>query len=170
MGVGFWNFVGAGMFGFLINLPIVSYYETGTMLTPNHAHAALMGVFGILATALMVFVLRQTSDDAHWPGVEKYLRCAFWGTNIGLALMVVMSLFAGGVLQLWEALQNGYWHARSLEYMGSERSHLIEWLSLPGHVVLIGVGAVPLVIATLKCYAHLRRRPRGDGLPAKRLA
>ena len=28
--VGFWNFLGAGVFGFLINLPIVSYYEIGT--------------------------------------------------------------------------------------------------------------------------------------------
>jgi nitric oxide reductase subunit B len=34
MAVGFWNFVGAGMLGFLINLPIVSYYEVGTLLTP----------------------------------------------------------------------------------------------------------------------------------------
>ena len=61
MAVGFWNFIGAGMFGFLINLPIVSYYEVGTILTPNHGHAAMMGVFGMLAIALMVFVLRQTS-------------------------------------------------------------------------------------------------------------
>ena len=37
MAVGFWNFVGAGMFGFLINLPIVSYYEVGTQLTPTTA-------------------------------------------------------------------------------------------------------------------------------------
>src|ERR1039458_2731250 len=62
MSVGFWSFVGAGMFGFLINLPIVSYYEVGTILTPNHGHAALMGVFGMLALAMMVFVLRQTTD------------------------------------------------------------------------------------------------------------
>ena len=166
MAVGFWNFVGAGMFGFLLNLPIVSYYEVGTMLTPNHAHAALMGVFGMLAIALMVFVLRQSSDDAHWPGIEKYVRCAFWGTNVGLAMMVVMSLFPGGLLQLWDVLQNGYWHARSLDYIGSERSHLIEWLSLPGHVVLIVFGAVPLVIATLKCYFSLRAK----SLPAALLA
>ena len=33
MAVGFWNFVGAGIFGFLINLPIVSYFEVGTTLT-----------------------------------------------------------------------------------------------------------------------------------------
>lgn len=62
--VGFWNFLGAGVFGFLINLPIISYYEIGTILTPNHAHAAMMGVFGMLVIALMVFVLRQTTDDA----------------------------------------------------------------------------------------------------------
>ena len=52
MGVGFWNFVGAGVFGFLINTPIVSYYEVGTLLTVNHGHAAFIGVFGMLAVGL----------------------------------------------------------------------------------------------------------------------
>ncbi len=162
MAVGFWNFVGAGMFGFFLNLPIVSYYEVGTMMTPTHAHSALMGVFGMLAIALMVFVLRQTSDDAQWPGIEKYVRCAFWGTNVGLALMIVLSLLPGGLLQMWDVLQNGYWHARSLDFIGSERSHLIEWFSLPGHIVLIVFGALPLVIATIKCYINLRAAPKGD--------
>ncbi len=82
-----------------------------------------MGVFGMLAIALMVFVLRQTSDDARWPGIEKYVKVAFWGTNVGLAMMVAMSLFPGGVLQVWDVVQHGYWHARSLDYIGSERSH-----------------------------------------------
>ena len=159
MAVGFWNFVGAGILGFLINLPIISYYEVGTLLTPNHGHAAMMGVFGMLAIALTVFVLRQTSSDAQWAGIEKYIRCAFWGTNIGLALMVVMSLFPGGVLQVWDVLENGYWHARSFEYIGSERSHLIEWLRMPGDVIFIVFGAVPLVVATLKAYRGLRTAP-----------
>ncbi|MEO6898309.1 MAG: cbb3-type cytochrome c oxidase subunit I, partial [Caldimonas sp.] len=143
-----------------INLPIVSYYEVGTLLTPNHGHAAMMGVFGMLAIALMVFVLRQTSSEARWPGIEKYIRCAFWGTNVGLAMMVVMSLFPGGLLQVWDVLQNGYWHARSLDYVGSERSHLIEWLRMPGDVVFIVFGAVPLVIAAIKSYFDLRAGPR----------
>ncbi len=162
MAVGFWNFVGAGIFGFLINLPIVSYFEVGTLLTPNHGHAAMMGVFGMLAIALMVFVLRQTSREGDWPGIEKYIRCAFWGTNVGLAMMLVMSLFPGGLLQVWDVLQNGYWHARSLDYIGSERSRLIEWLRMPGDVVFIVFGAVPLVIAALKCYFNLRREAKGD--------
>ncbi|MBL0142465.1 MAG: cbb3-type cytochrome c oxidase subunit I [Betaproteobacteria bacterium] len=161
MAVGFWNFVGAGIFGFLINLPIVSYYEVGTLLTPNHGHAAMMGVFGMLAIALMVFVLRQASDDAHWVGIEKYVKVAFWGTNAGLALMVAMSLFPGGVLQLWDVVQHGYWHARSLEYTGSDRSRLIEWLRMPGDVVFIVFGAVPLVIASIKGYLGVRATATG---------
>lgn len=150
MAVGFWNFVGAGIFGFLINLPIVSYYEVGTQLTPNHGHAAMMGVFGMLALALMVFVLRQTSSDLRWVGLEKYVRVGFWGSNVGLALMLIMSLFPSGVLQVWDVVQHGYWHARSLDYIGSERSRLIEWLRLPGDLVFILFGAIPLAIASIK--------------------
>jgi nitric oxide reductase subunit B len=162
MAVGFWNFLGAGIFGFLVNLPIVSYFEVGTMLTPNHAHAALMGVFGMLAIALMVFVLRQTCDDRDWPGIEKYVRMAFWGTNGGLALMVLMSLFPGGVLQLWDVLEHGYWHARSIEYIGSDRARLIEWLRMPGDVIFIVFGAVPLLITSIKAYLGVHRKmPKG---------
>lgn len=104
---------------------------------------ALMGVFGMLAIALMVFVLRQTSDDVRWAGIEKYIKAAFWGTNVGLAMMVTMSLFPSRVLQIWDVLQHGYWHARSLDYLSSERSRLIEWLRMPGDLVFILFGAVP---------------------------
>lgn len=160
MAVGFWNFVGAGIFGFLVNLPIVSYYEVGTILTPNHGHAALMGVFGMLAIALMVFVLRQTCSEAHWPGIEKYVKVAFWGTNAGLAMMVTMSLFPGGVLQLWDVIEHGYWHARSLAYTGSETARLLEWLRLPGDIVFIVFGAIPLAIASTKGWLAVRAQAR----------
>lgn len=161
MAVGFWNFVGAGIFGFLINLPIVSYYETGTLLTPTHGHAAMMGVFGMLAIALMVFVLRQCSDEERWPGIEKYVRVAFWGTNGGLAMMVGLSLFPSGVLQVWDVLQHGYWHARSLDYIGSDRSRLLEWMRMPGDLVFIVFGAAPLAIAATKAYLEMRTRRSG---------
>ncbi len=150
--VGFWNFLGAGVFGFLINLPIISYYEIGTILTPNHGHAALMGVFGMLAIALMVFVLRQTADDAHWARMETYIKVGFWGTNIGLLMMVALSLFPGGVLQVWDVIQHGYWHARSLAYTGTDTTRLIEWWRLPGDLVFIVFGAVPLAIAAIRSY------------------
>jgi len=101
MAVGFWNFAGAGVFGFLINLPIVSYFEVGTLLTSNHGHTAMFGVFGDAGA-------RGSSSCASAPcrprprgrGTVRYVRAGFWGLNVGLALMVVTDLFPGGVLQL----------------------------------------------------------------------
>ena len=158
MTVGFWNFVGAGMFGFLINLPIVSYYETGTLLTPNHAHAALMGVFGMLAIAMLVFVLRQTTSEERWPGIEKYIKFSFWGTNVGLAMMIVFSLFPNGVLQLLDVIEHGYWHARSFDYLNMERTRILEWMRVPGDLVFIIFGSIPLAIATVKAWLGCARR------------
>ncbi|CAM5184066.1 Nitric oxide reductase subunit B OS=Castellaniella defragrans OX=75697 GN=HNR28_000460 PE=4 SV=1 [Castellaniella defragrans] len=158
MAVGFWNFFGAGVFGFLVNLPIVSYFEMGTQLTANHGHASLMGVFGMLAIAVMVFVLRHASTDRDWAGIEKWIRITFWGTNIGLLMMTLMSLFPSGVLQTWDVLQNGYWHARSHAYTRTDMALMIEWMRLPGDLVFILFGSVPLTIAALKAWAGVRRQ------------
>src|ERR1019366_7419992 len=103
-----WNFVGAGVFGFLINLPIVSYFEVGTTLTANHAYAAMFGVFGMLALAVLVFCLRAMQSDTSWKGTEKFVRMGFRGSNVGLALMIILDLFPGGVIQLWDSIANGY--------------------------------------------------------------
>ena len=157
MAVGFWNFVGAGVFGFLINLPIVSYFEVGTILTPNHGHTAMMGVFGMLAMALLVFALRQVLTDAEWQRPARYVQWAFWGLNIGLALMVVTNLFPGGVLQLLDVLQHGYWHARSPAFLRTNVVQMIEWLRLPGDAIFIGAGVVPAVIAAALTYRSVRR-------------
>ena len=158
MAVGFWNFLGAGVFGFLVNLPIVSYFETGTQLTPNHGHASLMGVFGMLAIALMVFVLRQTATDKDWPGIEKWIRITFWGANIGLFMMVFMSLFPSGLRQVWDVMQNGYWHARSEAFIHETPALVIEWLRFPGDVVFIVFGSIPLTIAAVKAWLGVRRQ------------
>ena len=156
MAVGFWNFLGAGVFGFLINTPIVSYYEVGTILTPNHAHAAMMGVFGMLGAGLMVFVLREVVREAVWQRLAGLVRVAFWGLNIGLAMMVFLSLFPGGVLQVIDVVEHGYWHARSLAYTGTDTARLIEWLRLPGDLVFIIFGAIPLTIAAIKAYVGVK--------------
>ena len=157
MAVGFWNFVGAGIFGFLINLPIVSYFEVGTILTPNHGHAALMGAFGMEAVALLVLACRQVLTDEQWVRPEKYIRVSFWGLNLGLALMVVGNLFPGWVLQFYDVLTNGYWHARSLEYLNRDFVRFIEWCRLPGDLIFIFLGVVPLVIATALTYTRMHR-------------
>ena len=157
MAVGFWNFVGAGIFGFLINLPIVSYFEVGTILTPNHGHAAMMGVFGMFAVAFMVFAIRQVLPDEEWARVEKYIRVSFWGLNIGLAGMVVLNLFPGGVLQFFDVLKNGYWHARGPEFLNARVTTFIEWMRLPADTVFILLGVVPLLISGGLAYRFVRR-------------
>ena len=128
------------------------YYEVGTILTPNHGHAAMMGVFGMLAIALAVFALRQVLADREWVRVERYIRLSFWGLNIGLALMVIMNLFPGGVLQLWDVLQNGYWHARGPEFLNAGIVRLVEWLRLPADLIFIGLGVFPLLAAMGMAY------------------
>ena len=158
MAVGFWNFTGAGVFGFLINMPIVSYFETGTNLTANHGHAAMMGVFGMLAVALMTFVLRESTSEVTWTHLERFIRCGFWGLNAGLAMMLLLSLFPSGILQLQDVVQNGYWHARSLAYTSGALHRLLEWLRMPGDVVFIVLGAIPIAIAMCLGYLSLWTR------------
>ena len=155
--VGVWNFIGAGVFGFLINTPIVSYFEMGTMLTANHGHAAMFGVFGMLGLGVLVFCLRSLQSDAAWRVTEKYVRVGYWGLNAGLALMIVLDLFPSGVLQLWDVISHGYWHARRLDYLMSGTFHVLEWVRVAGDLVLIVLGALPIALAALWSYFRADR-------------
>ncbi len=154
MAVGFWNFVGAGIFGFLINLPIISYFEIGTNLTPNHGHAALFGVFGELAIAVMVFCMRAMQSDKAWERSQKYVRLGFWGSNVGLILMVLLDLFPAGLLQLKASMTHGYWYARQITYLMSGTFHSLEWLRIIGDLTFIIAGALPIFIAMALAYFH----------------
>ena len=151
--VGFWNFLGAGIFGFLINLPIVSYYEIGTALTANHGHAAMMGVYGMLAVGLALFCLRYLIPDDRWP--ERAARWSFWSLNIGLAWMTFATLFPLGLIQLYESVDSGYFAARSLEFLTNDTNALIEWIRLPGDILFIGGGVVPVLYIA---YVGVRHR------------
>jgi nitric oxide reductase subunit B len=151
--VGFWNFLGAGIFGFLINLPIVSYYEIGTALTANHGHAAMMGVYGMLAVGLALFCLRYLIPAERWP--DRLAKLSFWSLNIGLAWMTFATLFPLGLVQLYESVDAGYFHARSLEFLTNHTNSLIEWIRLPGDIVFIAGGVVPLLYI---CYLGVRHR------------
>jgi nitric oxide reductase subunit B len=139
--VGFWNFLGAGIFGFLINLPIVSYYEIGTALTANHGHASMMGVYGMLAVGLALFCLRYIVPEELWS--DRAAKWSFWSLNLGLAWMVFATLFPLGILQLYHAVSVGYFDARSLGFLSNRMNSLLEWLRLPGDLLFIVGGVLP---------------------------
>ncbi len=154
--VGFWNFLGAGIFGFLINLPIVSYYEIGTALTANHGHAAMMGVYGMLALGLALFCLRYLIPADKWP--EKWARISFWSTNIGLAWMCFATLLPLGILQLYKSVNEGYFEARELEFLTNDTNALLEWLRLPGDILFIVGGAMPALYIAYLGIRHTVKR------------
>ncbi|MDA3869791.1 MAG: nitric-oxide reductase large subunit, partial [Gammaproteobacteria bacterium] len=128
--VGFWNVVGAGLLGFSINTPISLYYMQGMNLTAGHGHAALFGVYGMLGIGLMLFCLRGLTSRVAWS--DSLLKPMFWSLNIGLAMMVFMSLVPAGIYQAWASITHGVWFARSPEVIHSTVMETLVWLRVPG--------------------------------------
>jgi len=151
----FWNMVGAGLFGFMINPPIALYYMQGLNTTPLHAHAALFGVYGMLGIGLMLMCLRAILPALVWK--EGMVKFAFWAMNVGLMAMCVLSLLPVGLMQTWASVDTGYWYARSPEFMHTEVMQTLRWLRVPGDTIF-AFGAVALVwfVAGLKTGHSLK--------------
>ncbi len=131
--VAFWNLVGAGVFGFLINPPIALYYMQGLNTTPVHGHTALFGVYGMLGLGLTLFCLRALSPGRRWK--EGPLKASFWLLNFGLVFMVVLSMLPVGLLQAWASIEHGTWYARSAEFMQSGAMNSLRWMRVPGDIM-----------------------------------
>jgi len=146
--VAFWNLVGAGLFGFLINPPLALYYMQGLNLTPLHGHTALFGVYGMLGIGLMLFCLRLLKPEAQWNGAV--LARGFWALNLGLLGMALLCLLPMGILQVSSAIQNGYWYARSAEFVHSPIVETLVWLRVPGDVIFsVGALCIAWFVASL---------------------
>jgi nitric oxide reductase subunit B len=147
--VAFWNLVGAGLFGFLINPPIALYYMQGLNTTPVHAHTALFGVYGMLGIGLMLFCLKGLATRKVWkPGALSF---SFWAINIGLALMVLLSLLPIGLMQTWASVEQGMWYARSAEFLQTGVMDTLRWLRVVGDSIFaIGAFALGWFVMGLK--------------------
>ena len=154
--VAFWNMIGAGLFGFMINPPIALYYMQGLNTTPLHGHAALFGVYGMLGIGLMLLCLRVLIPGVEWK--DGLLRFSFWSLNGGLMAMCVLSLLPVGLMQTWASVDHGYWYARSPEFLQTPLMQNLRWMRVPGDTVFF-LGAVSLVIfvAGLKTGHSFRR-------------
>ena len=143
LSVAFWNFLGAGIFGFIINPPIALYYMQGLNTTPVHGHAALFGVYGMLGIGLMLFVLRSMYRKQKWN--DKLIRFTFWTLNIGLLLMVVVSLLPVGLMQTFASVNHGMWYARSAEFMQQPLVNAFKWSRIIGDTIF-GIGTLTLFL------------------------
>ena len=154
--VAFWNVVGAGLFGFLINPPLPLYYMQGLNLTPLHGHTALFGVYGFLGVGLMLFCLRGIKPNAVWN--EGLLKTSFWALNVGLTAMALLTLLPIGIIQLSAAIEHGYWYARSAELMQQPLIHLLVWMRVPGDTIF-SVGALALAWFVLRLWIAPKQVP-----------
>jgi nitric oxide reductase subunit B len=162
--VGFWNTVGAGLLGFAINPPASLYYVQGLNMTAAHGHAALFGVYGMLGIGLMLFCLRGLYDRALH--ADKFLKPAFWSLNIGLAMMVFMSLLPAGIYQAYNAIQTGLWYARSPEVIHSGVMETLVWLRVPGDIVFAAGSVLLAVYAMYLLRPTSRRQAPAGAIPA----
>lgn len=154
--VAFWNMIGAGLFGFMINPPIALYYMQGLNTTPLHGHAALFGVYGMLGIGLMLLCLRVLVPGVEWK--DGLLRFSFWSLNGGLMVMCMLSLLPVGLMQTWASVEHGYWYARSAEFMQSPLMQNLRWMRVPGDTVFfLGAVALVLFVAGLKTGHSFRK-------------
>ena len=154
--VGFWNVVGAGLLGFSVNTPIALYYMQGLNLTAAHGHAALFGVYGMLGIGLLLFCLRGLSDRAAWS--EPLLKPMFWSLNIGLAMMVFISLVPAGIYQAWASITKGIWYARSPDIVHSTLMEALVWMRVPGDIVF-AMGTLLLAWFAIRLLLPVQGQP-----------
>lgn len=148
LGVAFWNLVGAGIFGFLINPPISLYYLQGLNTTAVHAHTALFGVYGLLSLGLTLVVFRRLRPDPVWK--EKWLGISFWSMNIGLGLMVAISLLPIGLYQGIASIEHGLWYARSDVFLQQPFLENLRWFRIIGDAIfMVGVGSLVWFVSGL---------------------
>ena len=151
--VAFWNLVGAGLLGFLINTPIALYYMQGLNTTAAHGHGAMFGVYGMLGIGLMLFCLRGMAPQFEWN--HRWMNWSFWSLNIGLGMMILFALLPAGLWQTYNAIIYGYWHVRSAEFIHSSIMETLVWARVPGDVIF-AFGAFALFYAMLGVYRASR--------------
>lgn len=138
----FWNFFGAGVLGIIVNLPIMNFFEHGTYLTINHAHAALMGVYGNISLAAMLFASKILLKPDRWN--RNIVRTSFWSINAGLMLMVILDLFPAGAIQFKSVLDHGLWYARSNDFITGSAFESLTWMRGIGASIFLFGGVIPL--------------------------
>lgn len=153
---GLWNAFGAGALGFLINLPAISYFEHGTTWTSAHAHGSMAGVYGMFSIAILLYTMRSVSKKEYWtPKREKMVVWSAWLTNMGLLGMLVITLLPVGYMQLTDAVEHGYWHARLTSFYHSPLVSGLLWARMLPDLVFTA-GVIVLIIIVVGAFFNLK--------------
>lgn len=145
--VAFWNLLGAGVFGFMINPPVSLFYLQGLNTTAVHSHAALFGVYGFLAIGFVMLVMRYIRPDYIFN--EKLMKTGFWALNIGLVLMIATSLLPIGIFQAHASMTKGLWYARSEGFLQQDFLQTLRWIRTFADVIFI-IGALSVAWQVVK--------------------
>jgi len=73
--------------------------------------------------------------------------------------MALLTLLPLGVLQLNAVLENGYWYARSAEFMSRPIIHLLVWMRVPGDTIF-AAGALLMAWFVTRLWILPRRALR----------
>ncbi len=100
-----------------------------------------------------------------WSEPVCLLAPMFWSLDIGLGMMVFMSLVPAGIYQAWASVTEGMWFARSPEVVHSPFMETMVWLRVPGDIVF-AVGVLCLAWFSIRLHTGEKRKqptplPRG---------
>ena len=93
MAEAFGNFLGGGVWGFMITLPQVNLYAHGTQWTVSHGHFAFWGAYACGILSVVYLVLQKTRGLAQVEG--SLWKWSFAALNLGLVGMVGALLVSG---------------------------------------------------------------------------
>ncbi len=150
--VAFWNMVGAGIFGFMINTPVALFYLQGLNTTAVHSHAALFGVYGFLSIGFVLLILRYIRPEIQFN--HRLMHTGFWWLNAGLILMITTSLLPVGLFQFQASVSEGMWYARSEAFLQQDFLETLRWVRTFGDVVFI-VGACAVAWQVVLGILHI---------------
>jgi len=105
MAEAFGNFLGGGVWGFMITLPQINMYAHGTQWTVSHGHFAFWGAYGCGVIAVAYLMVQKARA---LPQVDGQLwKWSFAGLNLGLVAMVGALLVAGITQSMIERATGG---------------------------------------------------------------
>ena len=123
----------------------------GLLLGAMHAGICQLPRVNDIATGigLMLFCLKGLTVHHTWR--TGALSFAFCSINVGLALMVLLSLLPVGLMQTWASVEHGTWYARSAEFMQTPTMDTLRWLRVVGDTIFaVGVVALGWFVLGLK--------------------